>query len=150
MARLVLPEAVNCVSAGRRIGVCEESTSSLFPLLLANNIDPPSNPYAGGGAIVPWIGANPHFFTFASTKTKPTNEQLVQGLPCFGLRCIVLFTHLTQINVDLTRSICAYGREQVPVKIRVCVFELSSVSSEKNCSGTVSISNPYNITFAKW
>lgn len=37
-------------------------------------MDPPSSPYAGGGAMVPWIGARPHFFTFASTNTNPTSN----------------------------------------------------------------------------
>lgn len=50
------------------------SSSSLFRLLLANKMDPPSSPYAGGGAMVPWIGARPHFFTFASTNTNPTSN----------------------------------------------------------------------------
>ena len=35
------------------------------------SILPRSEPYAGGGASVPTLGARPHFFTFASMKTNP-------------------------------------------------------------------------------
>lgn len=37
----------------------------------ARRILPRSEPYAGGGARVPTLGAKPHFLTFASIKTNP-------------------------------------------------------------------------------
>lgn len=52
--------------------------SGKFPWLLcapsrpaSKRMLPCSLPYGGGGARLPVIGARPHFFTFASIKTKP-------------------------------------------------------------------------------
>lgn len=46
----------------------------------ASRILPRSLPYGGGGASVPALGAKPHFFTFASIKTKPDWPKLTWTL----------------------------------------------------------------------
>lgn len=49
----------------------ENVPAGLVPPPTSSSILPRSLPYAGGGAKVPTLGANPHFFTLASMKTNP-------------------------------------------------------------------------------
>ena len=69
----------------RRDGVGDEAPGVLPGVTLpsgrgrpptSSSMLPRSLPYAGGGARVPTLGANPHFFTFASMKTNPACPKL--------------------------------------------------------------------------
>ena len=65
--RVVVELEVDC-----RDGAVVELLLPLPPFPFdSNRILPLSLQYAGGGASVPNIGANPHFLTFASMNTKP-------------------------------------------------------------------------------
>lgn len=55
---------------GRRVRVDEDGSWERRPFD-SSRIDPRSEPYAGGGASVPSMGARPHFLTLASMKTNP-------------------------------------------------------------------------------
>lgn len=62
--------------SGKWLWLCAPSRPASSRML------PCSLPYGGGGARLPVIGANPHFLTFASMKTKPDCPKLtctVQG-----------------------------------------------------------------------
>jgi hypothetical protein len=52
--------------------------------------------------------------------------------------------------MDLTRSVGTYGRKQVPVEIRVGVFQFTAISSEKDSASTMPISNTDHIAFVEW
>lgn len=43
----------------------------MLSLPVSSKIEPCSEPYGGGGASDPVMGARPHFLTFASMNTKP-------------------------------------------------------------------------------
>lgn len=51
--------------------------------------------------------------------------------------------------MDLARSVCPYGRKQVPIQIRVRILELSTVSCEKYGSSAMPVSHTNNIAFVE-